>query len=75
MGPWSRVLLRVPIHVAFEGKLLEPIASLSVLIYNFAGSPFEHQVSLAWAASLVLVTIVLILNVVAQVAMRRPEEH
>ncbi|HKO53401.1 MAG TPA: phosphate ABC transporter permease PstA [Polyangiaceae bacterium] len=59
----------------FEGKLLEPIASLSVLIYNFAGSPFEQQVSLAWAASLVLVTIVLVLNVIAQVATRRPEEH
>jgi phosphate transport system permease protein len=59
----------------FEGKLSQPIASLSVLIYNFAGSPFEHQVALAWAASLVLVSIVLVLNVVAQVATRRPEEH
>lgn len=59
----------------FEGKLLQPIASLSVLIYNFAGSPFEHQVALAWAASLVLVTIVLVLNITAQVATRRPEEH
>jgi phosphate transport system permease protein len=59
----------------FEGKLAQPIASLSVLIYNFAGSPFEHQVALAWAASLVLVSIVLVLNVVAQVATRRPEEH
>ena len=59
----------------FEGKLLKPIASLSVLIYNFAGSPFEHQVALAWAASLVLVSIVLVLNIVAQVATRRPEEH
>ena len=43
-----------------------------MLIYNFAGSPFEHQVALAWAASLVLVTIVLVLNVIAQVATRRP---
>ena len=59
----------------FEGKLTQPIASLSVLIYNFAGSPFEHQVALAWAASLVLVSIVLVLNVIAQVATRRPEEH
>jgi len=59
----------------FEGKLFQPIASLSVLIYNFAGSPFEHQVALAWAASLVLVTIVLVLNIIAQVATRRPEEH
>ncbi len=59
----------------FEGKLLQPVASLSVLIYNFAGSPFEHQVALAWAASLVLVSIVLVLNVVAQIATRRPQEH
>ena len=59
----------------FEGELLKPIASLSVLIYNFAGSPFEHQVALAWAASLVLVTIVLVLNVIAQLATRRPQEH
>lgn len=57
----------------FEGKLMKPIASLSVLIYNFAGSPFEHQVALAWAASLVLVGIVLVLNLIAQVATRRPE--
>jgi len=59
----------------FDGQLLKPIASLSVLIYNFAGSPFEHQVALAWAASLVLVTIVLVLNIIAQVVTRRPEEH
>jgi len=59
----------------FEGKLTQPIASLSVLIYNFAGSPFEHQVALAWAASLVLVSLVLVLNIVAQVATRRPEER
>jgi len=59
----------------FEGKVTQPIASLSVLIYNFAGSPFEHQVALAWAASLVLVSIVLVLNVVAQVVTRRPEEQ
>jgi phosphate transport system permease protein len=59
----------------FEGKLDQPIASLAVLIYNFSGSPFEYQVSLAWAASLVLVVLVLFLNVVAQIVTRRPEEH
>jgi phosphate transport system permease protein len=59
----------------FGGELLKPIASLSVLIYNFAGSPFEHQIALAWAASLVLVAIVLVLNVIAQIVTRRPEEH
>jgi len=51
-----------------------PIASLSVLIYNFSGSPFAHLSDLAWAASLVLVVLVLALNVLAQVIIRRPKE-
>jgi phosphate transport system permease protein len=59
----------------FEGKLLEPIASLAVLIYNFSGSPFPNQVDLAWAASLVLVVSVLVVNVIAQLLTRRQEEH
>lgn len=59
----------------FEGHLGEPVASLAVLIYNFSGSPFENQVQLAWAASLVLVAFVLILNVLAQVVTRRPKEY
>jgi phosphate transport system permease protein len=59
----------------FEGKLLEPIASLAVLIYNFSGSPFANQVNLAWAGSLVLVVSVLVVNVIAQLVTRRQEEH
>ena len=55
----------------FEGNLGEPIASLAVLIYNFSGSPFENQVELAWAASLVLVVLVLIANLAAQFIFRR----
>jgi phosphate transport system permease protein len=60
----------------FDGKLGAPIASLAVLIYNFSGSPFRHQVELAWAASLVLVSLVLVLNIGAQIlTRRRPEEQ
>jgi phosphate transport system permease protein len=59
----------------FEGKLGEPVASLAVLIYNFSGSPFENQIELAWAASLVLVVLVLVMNVTAQIVTRRPREH
>jgi phosphate transport system permease protein len=58
----------------FDGKLGAPIASMSVLIYNFSGSPFAHLSELAWAASLVLVVLVLALNVLAQVIIRRPKE-
>lgn len=58
----------------FEGQLGSPIASLAVLIYNFSGSPFPHLVKLAWAASLILVFLVLVLNVGAQLIIRRPKE-
>ena len=47
-------------------SLMEPTASLSVLIYNFSTMPFEHQVKMAWTASLVLVFLVTATNVTAQ---------
>jgi len=52
-------------------KLMQPTASLAVLIYNFAGMPFDNQIELAWAASLVLVLIVLVINVVSRLAGQR----
>jgi phosphate transport system permease protein len=47
-------------------SLMQPTASLAVLIYNFAGMPFENQVELAWAAALVLVLLVLATNLIGQ---------
>jgi len=52
-------------------KPLEPTASLAVLIFDFSSSPFRNQIEIAWAASLVLVLIVLVLNVASQVLFRR----
>jgi phosphate transport system permease protein len=52
-------------------ELMQPTASLAVLIYNFSGMPFENQIELAWAASLVLVFIVLALNLVSRAMARR----
>jgi phosphate transport system permease protein len=37
-----------------------------VLIYNYSGMPFENQIELAWAASLVLVLMVFILNIISR---------
>ena len=51
-------------------SLLEPTASLSILIYNFSSMPFPNQIELAWAASLVLVLIVLFFNIVARLVGR-----
>jgi len=58
----------------FEGghlKLMQPTASLAVLIYNFSGMPFDNQIELAWAASLVLVLMVLMINVASRLLGQR----
>lgn len=52
-------------------SLMEPTASLSVLVYNFSTMPFEHQVRLAWTASLVLVLLVTVTNIAAQLVFRK----
>ncbi|MEB3174396.1 MAG: phosphate ABC transporter permease PstA [Cyanobacteriota bacterium] len=49
----------------------EPIATLAVLVYNFATVPFAPQQQLAWAASLILVFLVLATSVGARLATRR----
>lgn len=54
-----------------QAELMAPIASLSVLIYNFSGMPYENQIELAWAASLVLVLLVLLFNILARVLGRK----
>lgn len=54
----------------YMAELAEPTASLSILIYNFSGMPFENQIELAWAASLVLVLLVLVFNILARIVGR-----
>ena len=55
--------------ILHDGDLavMNPTASLAVLIYNFSGMPFDNQLELAWAASLVLVMIVLVINILSRV--------
>jgi len=51
-------------------SLREPTASLSILIYNFSSMPFDNQIELAWVASLVLVLIVLVFNILSRIVGR-----
>ena len=46
--------------------ILNPIGTLSVLIFKFATMPYEVQNELAWAASFVLVVFILLLNLLAR---------
>jgi len=57
------------------GDLMKPTASLAVLIYNFSSSPFDNQIELAWAAALVLVVVVLMINLAGQVLSRRSAQR
>ncbi|MFM2172636.1 MAG: phosphate transporter permease PstA [Cyanobacteriota bacterium] len=46
--------------------VFNPIATMSVLIFNFAIMPYEAQNALAWAASFVLVVMILAANLFAR---------
>lgn len=53
----------------FSGDWLspnEPTSSLAVLIYNWSSSPYPNLIELAWVASLVLVVLVFVLNVISR---------
>ncbi|MFQ3649095.1 MAG: phosphate ABC transporter permease PstA [Gemmataceae bacterium] len=56
-------------------RLHEPTPSLAVLIYNFSGSPFRNQQDIAWAASLVVVTLILLANISAQIYTTRTKNR
>ncbi len=45
----------------------EPTASLAVLIYNWSSSPYENLIELSWAASLILVIMVFVLNITSRI--------
>jgi len=47
----------------FPRGLNEPIASLTVQIYNYAISPYDEWHAQAWAATLVLMTLILTINI------------
>ena len=49
----------------------EPVASLAVLVYNFATVPFGPQQDLAWSAALILILLVLVTNLLATLYIRR----
>lgn len=46
--------------------IFKPIATMSVLVFNFAIMPYEAQITLAWAASFILVFMILGMNLLAR---------
>ena len=60
-----------PMSAGHHLNLMQPTASLAVLIYNFSGMPFKNQVEMAWSAALVMVLMVLVTNLTGQALSRR----
>ena len=54
----------------FSTNMAAPMANLPVVIFQFAMSPYDNWVRLAWAGALLITMTVLILNIVARVAFR-----
>jgi phosphate transport system permease protein len=46
--------------------LRQPIATLSVLIFNYAIAPYKNQNALAWAAALIVVLLILTVSILAR---------
>jgi phosphate transport system permease protein len=57
--------------INWNNYLVEPTASLAVLVYNFAIVPFKNQQELAWGAAFILVILVLFTSIVSRVATSR----
>jgi phosphate transport system permease protein len=57
----------------FTTQLTQPIATLTVMVFTYAISPYRDWHRQAWAGALVLVTIVLVCSLLARYATRRLE--
>ena len=54
----------------FSTDLSRPMANLPVVIFQFAMSPYENWIRLAWAGALIITLTVLVLNILARVFFR-----
>ncbi|AFY64746.1 phosphate ABC transporter membrane protein 2, PhoT family [Geitlerinema sp. PCC 7407] len=51
--------------------IMQPTPTLSVLVYNFAITPYENQQELAWAGSLILVALIFITSILSRFVTRQ----
>ncbi|HEY0376242.1 MAG TPA: phosphate ABC transporter permease PstA [Pyrinomonadaceae bacterium] len=70
-GETAPLLLTVLGSRFFNWYLDQPMASLTVEIYNNAISAYEEENAKAWAATLVLMTLILAINVIVRFFTRR----
>jgi phosphate transport system permease protein len=54
----------------FSADMNKPMANLPVVIYQFAMSPYDNWIRLAWGGALLITLAVLLLNIIARVFFR-----
>ena len=54
----------------FSADMAKPMANLPVVIFQFAMSPYDNWIRLAWAGALLITLAVLVINIVARVFFR-----
>jgi phosphate transport system permease protein len=54
----------------FSTNMEAPMANLPVVIFQFAMSPYQNWIQLAWGAALLITLTVLVLNILARVFFR-----
>jgi phosphate transport system permease protein len=52
-------------------NLLKPMSSIPLIIFNYASSPYDDWHQLAWGASLVLITLIFLLNMITKILERK----
>jgi len=59
----------------YSTNVNEPIASLTVTMFNYATSPYEDWQQLGWAAAFILTVFVLGINIIGRVYIKRRRKH
>ena len=52
-------------------NILKPMSSLPLIIFNYATSPYNDWHQLAWGASMLLILMILILNIITKIVQRK----
>lgn len=52
-------------------NIFKPMSSLPLIIFNYATSPYEDWHQLAWGASMLLILMILILNIITKIVQRK----
>lgn len=59
----------------FSTNMTEPMGNLPVVIFQFALSPYDNWVNLAWGGALLIALLVLTVNIVARVMFRNKDKR